>query len=146
MSRRRILLVEDDFGNRRVIRRLLEAFGYIVVEAEHGNQAIELLENAVDPFDTVLSDINMPGLDGIEMIRKIRSQDRFSQLKLIAMTAHTHLSILTQIRDAGFNDVCPKPIEVNRLVIAIEKSNQPMDLNEISHILTPDVLSELTES
>lgn len=146
MSSKRILLVEDDFGNRRVVRRLLEAFGYEVVEAENGNEALQLLEHAVEVFEAVLSDINMPQLDGIEMAKRVRAQPRFTQLKLIAMTAHTHLSILNQIRDAGFDDVCPKPIEASKVITAVEKPGKPTSLEDVSPILSPDVLSELSEA
>jgi two-component system chemotaxis sensor kinase CheA len=84
---RRVLLVEDTQFFQRAVSKHLGAAGYEVTLASNGREALELLTN--QQFDVVLSDINMPVMDGLELAKKIRDQDKYCDLPLIALTSLT---------------------------------------------------------
>ena len=82
---RRVLLVDDHPVNRKVVGVMLAPFGCVVVEAEHGQAALDRLET--DRFDVVLMDVNMPVMDGLEATRRLRRDPRWAGLPVIALTA-----------------------------------------------------------
>ena len=77
-----ILLIDDTAAMRKTVRAMLEAGGYKVVEAENGEEGLARLDNA--PVDLIVTDVFMPGMDGIEFIRKIR--DRSPLIPIIAIS------------------------------------------------------------
>ena len=81
-----ILYVEDNPDNRSLIRRVLEAENYAVVEAINAAQALEKLENS--NIDLVLMDINMPDMDGYTLTAKIKAINKFSKIPIVAVTAN----------------------------------------------------------
>src|SRR5574340_72029 len=85
-SKGRILHVEDNADNRHLVRRVLEAEGYEVIEAANGAQALAFLESI--PVDLALLDINMPDIDGYTLATRIRSSPKFARLPILAMTAN----------------------------------------------------------
>jgi two-component system sensor histidine kinase/response regulator len=112
---RRVLLVEDNEINRQVARELLTLAGLAVSEAHNGYQAIEKLSS--ETFDVVLMDVQMPELDGVETVKAIRAaQGRFSNLPVIAMTAHAMLGDRERFLEAGMSDYISKPIEEKQLL------------------------------
>jgi two-component system, cell cycle sensor histidine kinase and response regulator CckA len=80
-----ILVVDDEAGIRTVARRALEDAGYQVLEASHGPAAIKLLAQGAD-LDLLIADLNMPGLDGNEMVRRIRTSR--PDLKVLYVSGH----------------------------------------------------------
>ncbi|MBS4097134.1 MAG: response regulator [Sulfuricella sp.] len=108
-----ILLVEDNEINQQVGREFLERSGMQVSIAENGEVALQALENG--SFDAVLMDLQMPVMDGLEATRRIRRDERFHDLPIIAMTA----AVMQQDREAclavGMNDHVAKPILPNEL-------------------------------
>jgi two-component system, sensor histidine kinase and response regulator len=108
-----ILLVEDNEINQQVAREFLERSGMTVTVAENGEEALRILE--IQPFDVVLMDLHMPVMDGLEATRRIRLDERFRDLPIIAMTA----AVMAQDREtclaAGMNDHIAKPILPNEL-------------------------------
>ncbi len=103
-----LLLVEDNEINQTVAQDLLERMGLQVTIASDGEQALEMLQ--LESFDAVLMDLQMPVMDGFEATRRIRGQQRFAKLPVIAMTA----AVLSRDREAceaaGMNDHVAKPI------------------------------------
>jgi two-component system cell cycle response regulator DivK len=85
-GRARILYIEDNSDNRKLVRRVLEAEGYEVIEAQNGMQALERLDT--QPVDLALMDINMPDIDGYTLAMRIRQTPRFAGLPILAMTAN----------------------------------------------------------
>ncbi|MGH6680131.1 MAG: response regulator, partial [Bradyrhizobium sp.] len=85
LVRHRLLIVDDIGDNRNILMRRFERRGFDVVEAESGLAAIELVER--EPFDLVLLDVMMPGIDGIETLKRIRSRKSASDLPVIMVTA-----------------------------------------------------------
>lgn len=110
---KRVLIVDDNEINRRLAVALLKKRGWETEEAESGGAALARL--AAAPFDCVLLDISMPGMDGEEVCRRIRANPALAGLRVIAYTAHAMASEKTRILQAGFDDILVKPITSNSL-------------------------------
>jgi CheY-like chemotaxis protein len=111
-----VLIAEDHLDSRDALRTLLEAFGYRVLEAVNGRQAVDLAL-AGEP-DLILMDIMMPVLDGFEATRELRRHDCMRRTPIIAVTAMEgaqHLAI-----QAGANDYLRKPVDIQRLVAKVQ--------------------------
>jgi PAS domain S-box-containing protein len=131
----RILLVEDNAINQQVAREFLERSGMNVTVAEHGQEALEML--AGESFDIVLMDLQMPVMDGLEATRRIRSQEQFRDLPIIAMTA----AVMAQDRDActqaGMNAHVAKPILPDELRAALIKFIKPRPAPLAAKLVSP---------
>jgi len=115
LSGARILLAEDNEINQQIAVELLEGVGARVTIANNGREAVEALQKAPDAYDLVLMDLQMPEMGGYEATAKIRSEARFAQLPIIAMTAHATLEEKQRCLDAGMNEHVSKPIDPNAL-------------------------------
>jgi len=111
---RRILVVDDDARNVFALTGALEQKGAIVEIARNGYEAIDQLDQIAD-IDLVLMDIMMPGMDGLEAMRRIRSDARFTSLPIIAITAKAMKDDQEQCLAAGASDYMAKPIDLDRL-------------------------------
>jgi len=110
-----ILVAEDHLDSRDALRALLEAFGYRVVEAVNGREAVEVA--LAEQPDLILMDIMMPELDGFEATRELRRHRLTHRTPIIAVTAMEgahHLAI-----QAGANDYVRKPVDIRRLVAKV---------------------------
>jgi signal transduction histidine kinase len=103
----RILLAEDDAINRIVVLDMLEQLGYQADSASNGIEALQVLERAA--YDVVLMDVQMPGLDGLEVTRRIR-ESKGNRLYIIALTAHALSGDRERCLAAGMNDYLSKPM------------------------------------
>lgn len=112
---RRILLVDDDVRNIFALTSVLEQKGLAVEVARNGFEAIEKLDTSDGDIDLVLMDVMMPGMDGLEATRRIRADDRFAQLPIIAITAKAMKDDQEQCMKAGANDYLAKPVHLDRL-------------------------------
>ena len=119
----RLLLVEDNLINQELAVELLSNSGLTVEVANHGAEALALLER--QGFDGVLMDIQMPIMDGYAATARIRAQRRFTALPIIAMTANALESDRQQALDAGMNDHIAKPIDVDELLIRLDRWIHP---------------------
>lgn len=108
---RRILVVDDNALNREVAKAILENAGLRVDLAEDGEQALAMLNRRDRNWFAVLMDIQMPGMDGFQTTVQIRSQQRFRNLPIIALTAHALKGEKEKCLAAGMNDFIPKPFE-----------------------------------
>ena len=113
----KILLAEDNKINQMVAKELLKIEGFETTVAENGRIAVELLHS--QPFDLVLMDCQMPEMDGFEATRVIRSDKRFSDLPILAMTANAMSGDRELSLKAGMNDHIAKPIEPKILYSAL---------------------------
>ena len=104
-----ILYVEDNPDNRSLIRRVLEAEGYAVVEAINAKQALETLEK--NEVNLVLMDINMPDMDGYTLTAKIKSVEKFSKIPIVAVTANVMRGDREKSLGAGCDGYIQKPID-----------------------------------
>ena len=107
-----ILIAEDHFDSREALRALLEAFGYDVVEAMNGCQAVEAAR--ANRPGLILMDVMMPVMDGFEAIRLIRQGDQTNDIPIIALTAMEGARELAL--HAGADDYVGKPIDIRRLI------------------------------
>jgi CheY-like chemotaxis protein len=114
-NHKKILLVDDDTRNVFALSQILSDHGMEIIKAENGIFALEALEAHSD-IDLVLMDIMMPEMDGYETMRQIRSQKKFLNLPLIALTAKAMNNDKQKCIDAGANDYIAKPIDVERLL------------------------------
>jgi diguanylate cyclase (GGDEF)-like protein len=107
--RHRLLIVDDVSDNRTLLTRRFERRGFEVVEADSGFAAIELIDK--EPFDLVLLDVMMPGIDGIETLRRIRDRKSASALPVIMVTAKTGANHVVDALELGANDYVTKPVD-----------------------------------
>ncbi|MBK8200099.1 MAG: response regulator [Acidobacteria bacterium] len=114
----RALVVDDNAINRRVARSFLEIHGIHISEAADGNEALAVLEK--DKFDIVLMDIHMPGLDGAEAFKRLRTSGSLNRLTpVIALTADSMHGDREKFLAKGFDGYVSKPIDERSLVTAI---------------------------
>ena len=117
----RILLVEDNAFNQLVCSELLSLEGAIMTIADHGQAGIDAIRAEHPPFDVVLMDVQMPGMDGYATTRIIRSQLQCADLPIIAITANAMQSDRDAALDSGMNDHVCKPFNLTELVSVIQR-------------------------
>lgn len=116
----KILIVDDLLPNRTITRIILHENGYTYKEAEHGLDALNMIED-FDP-DVILMDINMPVMDGIEAMLKIRSKSwKYDNMPIIAVTAGV-MGGRTKLLEQGFTDYLQKPFREEELLITIQQA------------------------
>lgn len=112
-----ILVVDDEETSRYSLGKLLEREGYEVDYAADGHEALEQLELA--HFDYVLSDIKMPGLDGIGLLERIKS--KYPAIYVIMITAHGEVEVYLESANLGAYDFVHKPIKFEELKLVLKK-------------------------
>jgi signal transduction histidine kinase/CheY-like chemotaxis protein len=117
-STARVLLVEDNPVNQMVAKGMLAKLGYQVLVAAHGAEALEVLEQ--EPIDLILMDCNMPVMDGYEASRRIRSNGRWPELPIVALTANALSDERERCRAAGMNDYLAKPFRREELAAMLD--------------------------
>jgi two-component system sensor histidine kinase/response regulator len=126
-----LLVVEDNEINQQVARELLEQAGMRVDIANHGQEALKLIESG--EYACVLMDMQMPIMDGLTATRLIREKDQFQELPVLAMTANATVDDRTQALESGMNDHIAKPIDPQQLFEALLKwVKLPADLQRDS--------------
>ncbi len=115
----KVLVAEDNPANRELIREILELQGYEVLEAKNGLEALEQIEEKLP--DLVLMDIQMPLIDGLEAVTKLRSDERFGKLPVIALTAYAMNGDEEKALMAGFDGYLPKPMDVRQLLLYLQQ-------------------------
>lgn len=116
---KRILYIEDNFQNKRLVRKILTAKGYEVLEADDGLTGVELASKEMP--DLILMDISLPGIDGVEATQRIKAFERTSVIPIIALTANAMRGDRERFIAAGCDDYLPKPISTADLVNIIHK-------------------------
>jgi two-component system cell cycle response regulator DivK len=112
-----ILIVEDNDKNRKLARDVLTFKGYEVVEAETGEAGVRLAQERRPSL--VLMDIRLPGIDGIEALRRLRAEPMTREIPVMAMTASVMTEDRQKIMGAGFDAYQSKPINVTDFVAAV---------------------------
>lgn len=109
-----ILIVDDNETNLRLLKAVLQTRGYALWEANNGEAALAVL--AEQTPDLVLMDVQMPGLSGLEIMRRIRAMPHLAHLTMIAVTAMAMKGDREAIIAAGFNDYLAKPYRTADLI------------------------------
>ena len=116
----RVLIVDDSFTSRRIMRQMLERMGIEQFsEAENGREAIELIETEF--FDLIVTDYNMPEVDGEQLSQFIRNQSTQQSVPVLMVTSETDTSRLAGIAQSGVSAVFDKPITVETLRETIQR-------------------------
>lgn len=124
MKHKRILLAEDNDLNAEIAIEILKSEGYLVEHASHGQQCIEMLQNASDGYyDLVLMDIQMPFMNGYEACKEIRKMKdtQKANIPIIAMTANAFEEDKQMAMRSGMNDYVPKPMDMKILNPILQK-------------------------
>ena len=114
----KILIAEDNLTTQTTYSDFLSAKGYRVIVAANGAEAIERTREARP--DLILMDIQMPGMDGLDTTRRLRSDPELSGIPIIALTALVMPGDRERCLDAGANDYLTKPLSLKQLVLTIE--------------------------
>ena len=124
----RILIVDDDPVTRDTIRDLLDGGGYRVETADSGLQALKLLEDS--RFDLVISDLVMPGMDGISMTRKVKETG--TDIPIIVITGFATIEHAVESMKAGAYDFITKPFNTDQIRLTVEKALEKKKLQELA--------------
>jgi two-component system, cell cycle response regulator DivK len=112
-----ILIVEDNDKNRKLVRDVLTFKGYEVIESETGEEGVRLAQERRPSL--VLMDIRLPGIDGVEALRRLRAERTTRGIPVMAMTASVMSEDRQKIMAAGFDAYQSKPISVTDFVAAV---------------------------
>jgi CheY-like chemotaxis protein len=123
ISAQRILVADDKASSRELVRTILENAGYEVQEADDGIKALEAIRDS--PPDLVLLDFQMPGLTGHEVLAKLREDERFLGLPVVALTASAMAGDRDKALAAGFTSYLAKPVSLTALRTEIQRLLQP---------------------
>ncbi|MDF1796766.1 MAG: response regulator [Coxiellaceae bacterium] len=119
LQNRRVLLVDDDVRNVFALSSTLEDFGLDIIVASNGRVALDKLKEE-GKIELVIMDIMMPVMDGYEAMQKIREQDVYKELPIIALTAKAMTGDRAKCIESGANDYITKPVDVEKLVSMIK--------------------------
>ncbi|HID98957.1 MAG TPA: response regulator [Thiotrichaceae bacterium] len=115
LANKKVLIVDDDARNTFALATVLEEKNIEIIAGNTGNEALELLDKHPD-IALVLMDIMMPEMDGYEAMQKIRTQERFRKLPIIALTAKAMKGDKAKCIEAGANDYLSKPVDTDKLI------------------------------
>lgn len=121
MNKNMKILIVDDFSTmRRIIKNLLRDLGFTnTYEADDGTTALPMLKNG--SFDFLITDWNMPGMSGIDLLSYVRADDRIKHLPVLIVTAEAKREQIIKAAQAGVNDYVIKPFTAQVLKGKIEK-------------------------
>ena len=116
---KRVLAVDDSLTIRQLIRVALTRGGYEVVEAEDGAKGLQ--KASAETFDLVLSDINMPGMTGLEMLRSLRKLEQYKFTPIVLVTTESQAEKKLEGKTAGATGWIVKPFEPEQLLALVNK-------------------------
>jgi two-component system, cell cycle response regulator DivK len=115
----RVLIVEDNEKNMKLVRDVLQATGYRTLEATTGEEAIELSLSQAPAL--VLMDVQLPGIDGVEALERMRQNERTASIPVLALTAQAMSGDRERFLEAGFDGYLAKPVDVGALIEAVRE-------------------------
>jgi len=119
-SQKHILVVDDDEHISYLLKFLLNRENYIVTVANDGKQALLQVEK-LDPPDLVILDLMMPYVDGIQVIKHIRSKPEWNNVQIIVLSSNSQENDIVQALDCGANDFIAKPFKPEELVARLRR-------------------------
>lgn len=114
-----IMTADDSASVRQMVSFTLKQAGYEVVEAKDGQEALEKLRN--NPVNMLVTDLNMPNMDGIELIRKVRSEPQFKFMPIIMLTTESQAAKKQEGKAAGATGWIVKPFKPEQLLAVIKR-------------------------
>ena len=119
MARELILIVEDNEKNRKLLRDVLRVKGYQTLETESAEEGIRLAQESRPVL--ILMDLQLPGMNGIEALGRLRADERTKGIPVIAVTASAMTQSREQIMAAGFDGYQTKPISVKEFLVSVRQ-------------------------
>jgi len=119
------LVVDDSRTIRMIIRRILTELGYEVCEASNGIEALKVMEAEKNTVKLVLADWNMPEMNGLELVKRLRQDPALSSLKVIMVTTETELDQMASALEAVANEYVMKPFSKDILMEKLELVGMP---------------------
>jgi two-component system cell cycle response regulator DivK len=119
MAGERVLVVEDNEKNMKLLRDVLEATGYTPLQASSGGEAVTLAAEGGPAL--VLMDIQLPDMDGLEALRRLRDDERTAPIPVLALTAQAMQGDRERFLAAGFDGYLSKPVDVSELVATVRR-------------------------
>ncbi|WP_319559892.1 response regulator [Marispirochaeta sp.] len=116
---KKILIVDDSKAIRQSIRFVLEQNEYQVLDAEDGLDALEKLRN--ETVDLIITDVNMPNMNGIELIQELRGKEGFRFVPILVLTTESQNSVMEKGKAAGATGWIVKPFSTDKLLAAVRK-------------------------
>ncbi len=116
---KKVLVIEDNLDNLRLITYALRRVGYEVIHAQSGEEGIEIAKKEKPFF--IIMDINLPGIDGLEATKQIRNKEEIKGIPIIAITSFAMAGDRERILSAGCNGYLEKPIDPLTVVESIHK-------------------------
>jgi two-component system chemotaxis response regulator CheY len=119
MNQQTVLTVDDSRTMRRMLKLTLEDGGYRVLQAEDGLLGLEVLKEEIP--DVIVTDINMPNMDGFGFIDAVRAQSQFAGIPILVLTTESDRALKERARNAGATGWITKPFEQTRLVDVVRR-------------------------
>jgi CheY-like chemotaxis protein len=121
VGNRTVLVVEDNDMNMQLVEYLLEEGGYAIVKATSGEEALALTRSESQRPDLILMDIHLPGMDGLSVVREMKTDERTNRIPILALTAHAMRGDKDRFLEAGCDGYISKPIDVKTFLTSIEQ-------------------------
>jgi two-component system chemotaxis response regulator CheY len=115
-----ILIVDDSVSILELLRLILEQEGYNVISASDGKEALKHFTGNID-IDLLLTDLHMPNMNGLELIKEVRKKDDFKYLPILFLTTETKTETKREAKEAGATGWITKPFDKERLLRTIKK-------------------------
>lgn len=139
----KVLLAEDNLLNQQVATEILQSVGLVVEIAINGQEVIDALNRS--EYDIVLMDVQMPVMGGYEATQRIRKEERFRELPIVAMTAHAMQGYKEECLAVGMNDYVSKPIDPSHLFAVLARWIKPADRAKVERPAPPKAAGTLME-
>lgn len=120
---KKVLVVDDNATIRTLSRKVLEGIGFHVEEAVDGQAGLEAAQ--AGSFQLILADVNMPRMDGIEMIRQVRTLPGYQRVPVLVISTENSADIMKRGKEAGANGWLVKPFQREKLLGVLEKLVRP---------------------
>lgn len=121
MDNLRILVVEDSAPNRMILKKILEKLGFVVDEADSGQTALEVINEAEEKFDCIFSDIMMPNMNGIELLQNLRDIEEYKNTHYVLVTAVADKDYIIEARKYHASGYILKPIQTEMVRAKIKE-------------------------
>jgi two-component system response regulator (stage 0 sporulation protein F) len=117
MAKRKLLIVDDQFGIRILLNEIFQKEGYQTFQAANGVQALNLVQN--ENPELVILDMKIPGMDGLEILKRVKKINE--SIKVIIMTAYGELDMIQEAIDHGAITHFSKPFDIDEIIAAVKK-------------------------
>lgn len=110
------LIIDDSRAMRRILRRIIEPLGFNILEAEHGQEGLNQLQQRINAVDLILVDWNMPVMDGLQFVKALRSDKTIPHISVVMVTTETEPAQMARALMAGVDEFVMKPFTAEVLI------------------------------